>query len=139
MARFDGANWTEERDISVFAETCPLTPDGGEGGRVAIVMKNKLKPTKLSSRRTAATISSQPIVPLRERRLKFDGKWDYAPAPEDSKSYVIAPQHELFIGGKLVKPHSGKYFPSVNPATEEKLTEIAAGDEADVDKAVKAA
>jgi aldehyde dehydrogenase (NAD+) len=71
--------------------------------------------------------------------LNFDGKWDYAPAPEDSKNYVIAPRHELFIGGKLVKPRSGKYFPSINPATEEKLTEIAAGDASDVDKAVKAA
>ena len=38
-----------------------------------------------------------------------------------------------------MKPHSGKYFPSINPATEEKLTEIAAGDAADVDKAVRAA
>src|ERR1700677_475295 len=98
-------------------------------------MSTKLK----KSSKRVVTISSQPVIPLRERRLRFDGKWDYAPAPEDSKSYVIAPCHELFIGGKLVKPHSGKYFPSVNPATEEKLTEIAAGDEADIDKAVKAA
>jgi aldehyde dehydrogenase (NAD+) len=71
--------------------------------------------------------------------LNFDGKWDYAPAPEDSKSYVIAPRHELFIGGKLVKPRLGKYFASINPATEEKLTEIGAADASDVDKAVKAA
>ena len=84
-------------------------------------------------------MSSQLVVPLRERRLSFDGKWDYAPAPEDSKSYVIAPRHELFIGGKMVRPHSGKYFASINPATEEKLTEIASGDVADVDKAVRAA
>lgn len=99
-------------------------------------MKNK---SKASAGRAVATISSQPMVPLRERRLNFDGKWDYAPAPEDSKSYIIAPRHELFIGGKWARPHSGKYFPSVNPATEEKLTEIAAADEADVDKAVRAA
>src|SRR5580698_858126 len=99
-------------------------------------MKTKLK---LSAKRAVATVSSQPVVPLRERRLNFDGKWDYAPAPEDSKSYVIAPRHELFIGGKLVKPRSGKYFASINPATEEKLTEIAAADASDVDKAVKAA
>lgn len=82
---------------------------------------------------------SKPVVPLRRRHLRFDGKWDYAPAPEDSRSYVIAPRHELFIGGKFIIPHSGKYFPSINPATEEKLTEIAAADEVDVDKAVKAA
>jgi aldehyde dehydrogenase (NAD+) len=99
-------------------------------------MKTKLK---ISSKRVRAIVPSHSVVPLRERRLKFDGKWDYAPAPEDSKSYIIAPRHELFIGGKFVKPHSGKYFASLNPATEEKLTEIAAGDVADVDKAVKAA
>src|ERR1700678_1852257 len=99
----------------------------------------KTKPAKLSNRRAVVTMASQPVVPLRERRLNFDGKWDYAPAPEDSKSYVIAPRHELFIGGKTVKPHSGKYFASINPATEEKLTEIAEADASDVDKAVKAA
>jgi len=102
-------------------------------------MKTKLKPAKFSARRAVATISSQPIVPLRERRLKFGGKWDYAPAPEDSKNYVIAPRHELFIGGKFVRPHSQTYFPSINPATEEKLTEISFADSTDVDKAVKSA
>ncbi len=79
------------------------------------------------------------VVPLNQRRLTFGGKWDYAPAPEDSKHYVIAPRHELFIAGRFVKPHSGKYFPSINPATEERLTDIAAADATDVDKAVKAA
>jgi aldehyde dehydrogenase (NAD+) len=87
--------------------------------------------------RTKSSASS--IVPLRSRRLNFDSNWNYAPAPEESKNYVIAPRHELFIGGKFVKPHSGAYFPSINPATEEELTEIASADEMDVDKAVKAA
>jgi aldehyde dehydrogenase (NAD+) len=98
----------------------------------------KTKVVKLSAKRAVAT-PVQAVVPLRERRLNFGNKWDYAPAPEDSKSYVIAPRHELFIGGKFVAPHSGKYFPSINPATEEQLTEIALGDESDVDRAVKAA
>ena len=79
------------------------------------------------------------VVPLKDRRLNFGSKWDYAPAPEDSKSYPIAPRHELFIGGKFVAPKSGKYFPSINPATEQQLTEIAAASEADVDTAVKSA
>ncbi|MCL4789710.1 MAG: aldehyde dehydrogenase family protein [Verrucomicrobia bacterium] len=83
--------------------------------------------------------SAAKVVPLNQRRLTFGGKWDYAPASEDSKHYVIAPRHELFIGGRFVKPHSGKYFPSINPATEERLTDIAAADATDVDKAVKAA
>ena len=44
----------------------------------------------------------------------------------------------MFIGGKFVAPRSGEYFDSVNPATEEKLAEIAQGND-DVDLAVKAA
>jgi aldehyde dehydrogenase (NAD+) len=87
----------------------------------------------------ASTHAAQVVVPLKERRLNFGNKWDYAPAPEDSKNYVIAPQHELFIGGKFVKPSSGKYFESVNPATEQTLTTIAAANAEDVDSAVKAA
>ncbi len=78
-------------------------------------------------------------VPLNERRLNFGAKWDYAPAPEDSKAYTIAPKHELFIDGKFAAPTSGKYFDSINPATEEKLTEIASANEQDVDLAVKSA
>ncbi|MDW8310743.1 MAG: aldehyde dehydrogenase family protein [Verrucomicrobiales bacterium] len=85
------------------------------------------------------TISARPVVPPRERRLTFGDKWDYAPAPEESKHYVIAPRHELFIGGKFLPPHSGQYFDSINPATEQKLTEIALADAVDVDRAVQAA
>src|SRR5665647_2665300 len=101
-------------------------------------MKTKLKPVKISAKRAVAT-STHAVVPLKERRLNFGNKWDFAPAPEDSKNYVIAPRHELFIGGKFVKPHSQKYFPSINPSTEEKLTEISFADATDVDKAVKSA
>src|SRR6266436_5420106 len=103
-----------------------------------VVMKTKLKPVKLSAKRAVAA-TTHAIVPLKERRLNFGNKWDFAPAPEDSKNYVIAPQHELFINGKFVAPTSGKYFESVNPATEQTLTTIAAANEADVDSAVKAA
>src|ERR1700748_1183292 len=99
-------------------------------------MKTKL--SKISTKRAAAT-PTHTVVPLKERRLNFGNKWEYAPAPEDSKNYVIAPQHELFINGKFVAPTSGKYFESVNPATEQTLTTIAAANEADVDHAVKSA
>ena len=104
-------------------------------------MKTKTKAVKLSPKRAVAAPAhaAQVIVPLKERRLNFGNKWDYAPAPEDSKNYVIAPQHELFIGGKFVKPTSGKYFESINPATEQTLTTIAAANAEDVDSAVKAA
>ena len=78
-------------------------------------------------------------VPAKDRRLNFGAKWDYAPAPEDHKPFPIAPRHDLFIGGKFVPPHSGQYFDSLNPAIEEKLTEIALADDHDVDAAVRAA
>lgn len=101
-------------------------------------MKMKTKAVKLSAKRAVAA-PTHAVVLLKERRLNFGNKWDYAPAPEDSKNYVIAPQHELFINGKFVKPTSGKYFESVNPATEQTLTTIAAANAEDVDAAVKSA
>ncbi len=104
-------------------------------------MKKKLKLvfSKVPTKRTVAAISPHPVVPLKERRLNFGGKWDFTPAPEDSKWVKIAPRHEQFINGKFVAPQSGKYFDSINPATEEKLSEVALGDEQDIDHAVSAA
>lgn len=46
---------------------------------------------------------------------------------------------KLLIDGQWVPAASGKTFATYNPATKEKLTEIAAGDAEDVDRAVKAA
>lgn len=46
---------------------------------------------------------------------------------------------KLLIDGKWVAAQSGKTFASVNPATEEVLAQVAEGDAADVDAAVKAA
>ncbi|MEK6703702.1 MAG: aldehyde dehydrogenase family protein [Planctomycetota bacterium] len=65
--------------------------------------------------------------------------WDYAPAPETVK-VNITERYGHFIGGKFVEPSKGgKYFQTINPATEEELAEIAQGSAADVDAAVKAA
>ncbi len=66
-------------------------------------------------------------------------KWEYAPAPESKQPAAIASRYELFINGKWQQPTSGSYFKSINPATEENLSEIAAANEADVNKAVLAA
>lgn len=66
-------------------------------------------------------------------------KWDLSPAPESKGHINLKSKYDLFINGKWQKPSSGKYFDTTNPATEEKLAEIAHANEADVDKAVKAA
>jgi len=78
-------------------------------------------------------------LPPSERRLNFGDKWSYAPAPEANDHIKLKPKYSLFIDGKFVAPSSGKYFASINPATEEKLAEIATADARDVDLAVKAA
>src|SRR5271168_2346621 len=45
----------------------------------------------------------------------------------------------LFIGGKWLDSVSGKTFATLNPATGETICQVAEGDKADVDLAVKAA
>ena len=72
-------------------------------------------------------------------KINFDTGWDLAPAPESTSHIQLNEQYDLFIGGKWVKPSTGKYFPTINPATEEKIAMIAEANEKDVDKAVKAA
>ena len=73
------------------------------------------------------------------KELDFAGNWDLAPAPESTSHITIKDKYGLFIDGKFIKPNSGKYFLSINPATEDKLAMIAEANEKDVDKAVKAA
>ena len=72
-------------------------------------------------------------------KLKFETARNYAPAPESKSAAQINPKYDLFINGKFEKPLSKKYFSTINPATEEKLSEVADANAADVDKAVKAA
>src|SRR6266403_3451511 len=45
----------------------------------------------------------------------------------------------LFVGGKWLDSASGKAFETINPATGEVICQVAEGDKADVDLAVKAA
>src|ERR1700738_942292 len=65
--------------------------------------------------------------------------FEYAPAPESIDHIKIEPRYGLFIGGKMVAPHSKKRCPTINPATEQKLSEVVEADDVDVDRAVKAA
>ena len=85
----------------------------------------------MSSSTHAPAVDSTPTI-------KFDTDWTYAPAPETTK-VVIAPRYELFIDGQFVPPSEGKYFDTINPANQKKLSEIAEASAADVDRAVAAA
>jgi len=72
-------------------------------------------------------------------KLKFDTARNLAPALESKSVAKIADRYELFINGKFEKPSSKKYFDTINPANEEKLSSIAEANNADVNKAVVAA
>ena len=74
-----------------------------------------------------------------ENKLAFSGGWQYSPAPESTDHIKVKKRYELFIGGDFVAPESGKYFATVNPATEERLSRVASAGAADVDAAMKAA
>ena len=65
--------------------------------------------------------------------------FEYAPAPESRAIVKLNSEYGLFINGKWVSPQSKKKFSSINPATEEVLAKVSQGNQADVDKAVKAA
>lgn len=74
-----------------------------------------------------------------KKKLDFKTPWEYSPSPENTSHINLKKQYDLFIGGKFVKPDSKRYFDTINPATEEKIAEIAEANEKDVDSAVKAA
>jgi len=72
-------------------------------------------------------------------QIDYSSDWNLAPAPESTGHIKLKKKYGLFINGKFVKPKSDKYFETVNPATEEKIADIAEAGEKDVDMAVKAA
>jgi acyl-CoA reductase-like NAD-dependent aldehyde dehydrogenase len=63
---------------------------------------------------------------------------DYA-ASRESTPANIAPSYGHFIGGEFVPSTSGETFATIDPATGERLSRVAAGSAEDVDRAVRAA
>ena len=63
--------------------------------------------------------------------------FEYAPASESRAVVSIKPKYGHFIAGKFVA--GSKHFPTINPATEEVLSQIALAGKTEVDAAVKAA
>jgi len=90
-------------------------------------------PTLASEKKKSAARNGRPAP-----ELIFGDLWEYDPAPETADPKLKA-RYDLFINGQFVAPKSGKYFDSINPATEQKLAEIALASAADVDAAYQAA
>ncbi len=64
--------------------------------------------------------------------------FEYAPAPESRSIVDVRSSYGLFVDGEFTAGQ-GTPLPTVNPATEEVLSEIAVASDADVDRAVRAA
>ncbi len=65
--------------------------------------------------------------------------WEYAESKESTAIVSVDDRYGLFIDGEFRRPRSRKYFPTINPATEETLAEVAEAGPSDVDDAVAAA
>ena len=61
------------------------------------------------------------------------------PSLGSAATAFLAKPHKLFIDGKWVEAKSGKTFAVEDPATEETIAQVPAGEKADVDEAVAAA
>ena len=85
------------------------------------------------------TKGSADVAAPASHALDFGRAWEYAPSVEAADHVQIDPRYGLFIGGRWVSPRSGKYFQTVNPATEQVLSEVAEANAQDVDDAVRAA
>src|SRR5580698_4028561 len=62
--------------------------------------------------------------------------------PKEQSNKVAAPtikNQQMLIDGRWVNSVSGKTFATTNPATGETICQVAEGDKADIDLAVKAA
>jgi aldehyde dehydrogenase (NAD+) len=73
-------------------------------------------------------------APLAERT-----PFAYAPARESTDIVQLRTRYGLFIGGEFVEPRSGRWFATVDPATEERLAEVAEAGPEDVGLAVTTA
>ncbi|HEV2874714.1 MAG TPA: hypothetical protein VGW14_06150, partial [Thermoleophilaceae bacterium] len=59
-------------------------------------------------------------------------RWDYAPAPESPDHVRLRDSYGLFIDGDFRDPGDGTRVPSINPATEETVAEVAFAGPGDV-------
>jgi aldehyde dehydrogenase (NAD+) len=65
--------------------------------------------------------------------------WDYAPAPESTDHVRLRERYGLFLDGDFREPAQPDYRPTINPATEEPIAEIAWAGATDVATAVESA
>jgi len=78
-------------------------------------------------------------VEKRQDRSPVPSAFEYASAPESRDIVRLEERYSLFVGGEFVEPRSGEFQPTLNPATEQPLAEVAFAGVEDVGFAVQAA
>ena len=81
---------------------------------------------------------SPPEAPAQSPEIVPTGL-DYVASIESTDVVTLDPSYDLWIAGAPTEPRTNRYFPTVNPATEETLSRIAEGGPEDVDRAATAA
>ena len=64
-------------------------------------------------------------------------RWDYSPAPESAEHVRLRESYGIFVDGEFKE--AGAAAPTINPATEEALAEIAVAGPADIAHAIESA
>ena len=153
--RAPGGHEGGRRRLDLEGRAAP--PRAGQGDPRRRVADARSLPHRrvVAAQRPAHAVRQDPGGPLRPLRGLLEGidarmaatddtprtriTWDYAPAPESSDHVRLRDSYGLFIGGEFVDPRDGRRVPSVSPATEEPVAEVAFAGEADVAAAVEAA
>jgi aldehyde dehydrogenase (NAD+) len=65
--------------------------------------------------------------------------WDYSPAPESVDHLRLRDRYGLFVDGDFRDPVDGRYESTINPATEERLADVAYAGPEDVIAAIESA
>jgi len=65
--------------------------------------------------------------------------WDYAPAPESADHIRVKDRYGLFLDGEFREPAEGRYVPTINPATEQPVAEVAWAGPGDIATAIERA
>jgi len=65
--------------------------------------------------------------------------WDYSPAPESADHVRLRDAYGVFVDGEFADPRSGRAAPTVNPATEQEIAQIAVAGDEDIAHAVRTA
>ncbi len=101
--------------------------------------KKKINRPKTNASLQKTSVSLPKTKGKQKPVINFKTDWQYASAPESISHIQLKKRYELFINGTFVAPDKPVYFDTINPATEQKIAEIAEAGESDVNKAVKAA